>query len=998
LKKMNLTKAFTRWAALAAVAVVLAPAPRLSAAGRAEAAFPMVDPALDDPAKPWCYFTHPTTCIGVPWMPGLNIQITPEGNLFNNFAELALFWGPDHKPLACRQRQFLHGWIPVVQDSWKVGALAYDYEVFGAILDGFNESNTLQFVKLTVRNTGTSPDQAELLGSVRHDGGKYRERAGGFDPNSTYAFTNGWFLRDGKAVCAYPSAFASLEAARGVPYDGPFSGKAVGASARTELGLARYARTLAPGELMTLVFKMPHFPVGPKDSAYLAAANAADYDAYRAKTIAFWENALGKINRIHTPGEPLIEQAHRATAAHVMLGTHTAAEGRTQTDGLPYPDLFTLALFDYGLLYDSYQLDEFCEANFPHCLKRQLDDGLLWDPAVSAGQKILTAHGQMMAFMCNHVLMSRNQELGRQILPAISKAVELIHRDHETQPHGLMRPSTAFDAEMIKGQYTSHNFFALTGLRSAIRLARFLGEKDLADNWIKLHDSFEAAMLKAVRDSAAPDGYVPTGLYDFITGQAARSGFDEYRTDQDWENVALLWPTELVPPGDPLVSGTLKRLHASKYREGIMTYRNGQHLHQYITTRSSNQSTANGDPRQALIDTYHELLHGGSASESFENMIRPWTDRDVEFCPPPHVWGCANVHNALRNLFLLEQGGRGGLEPDQRDLLLFNAVAPVWLKNGEALGIEKAPTSFGLVTALMTPRAHGAEVVFHNTFHTQPRNLVVRIPYFVKLKSFKTDAKKSKLDGGVIRLSPDATKLSLEWTLDADADKTTFQDMLLAYRREPGFWSGKRTEMPKPPAGFLTDAEKARPVEPLSFNLVLAAWKTEYARRFAEHVQDGGPVKQFAPVPLQPEAERAAAAAKYQPARSLATGKPVTCSPGSTHPELANDGEFGDTDSFWQCDQPGSWWQVDLGEVKEISTIRAIPYYGRENRYYQFVVKTSVDGTAWNTFLDMSQNTKFLGVAGASYTGQPTPARYVRVEMLKNSANQWMQLVEVLVQ
>ena len=127
------------------------------------------------------------------------------------------------------------------------------------------------------------------------------------------------------------------------------------------------------------------------------------------------------------------------------------------------------------------------------------------------------------------------------------------------------------------------------------------------------------------------------------------------------------------------------------------------------------------------------------------------------------------------------------------------------------------------------------------------------------------------------------------------------------------------------------------------------------------------------------------------------TGKPATCSPGSTNPELAVDGEIGDTDSFWQCDKPGSWWQVDLGAVKEISSLRVIPYYGRTNRYCQFVVKTSQDGKNWITYLDMSQNTKNLGVEGASYTGQPTPVRYIRVEMLKNSANQWMQLVEVIV-
>ena len=72
----------------------------------------------------------------------------------------------------------------------------------------------------------------------------------------------------------------------------------------------------------------------------------------------------------------------------------------------------------------------------------------------------------------------------------------------------------------------------------------------------------------------------------------------------------------------------------------------------------------------------------------------------------------------------------------------------------------------------------------------------MRIPYFVKLTSFKTDARESKLDGGVIRLSPDATHLSLEWTMNAEADQDLFQDLLLAYRREVGFWAGKRSDAP----------------------------------------------------------------------------------------------------------------------------------------------------------------------------------------------------------
>jgi len=155
-------------------------------------------------------------------------------------------------------------------------------------------------------------------------------------------------------------------------------------------------------------------------------------------------------------------------------------------------------------------------------------------------------------------------------------------------------------------------------------------------------------------------------------------------------------------------------------------------------------------------------------------------------------------------------------------------------------------------------------------------------------------------------------------------------------------------------------------------------------------------VKKFEPMPLQSQAERQAEADKAKGETSLTTGKPVTCSPGSTHPEFANDGETGDTDRFWQCNQPGSWWQVDLQEIREISSVRVVPYYGRKDRFYQFMVSTSTDGKTWIPYLDMSRNTSNIGVEGAAYTGQPTPVRFIRVEMLKNSANEWMQLVEVI--
>ncbi|MBN8457507.1 MAG: discoidin domain-containing protein [Verrucomicrobia bacterium] len=973
-------------------------APLTFAAGITDAGFPMVDPKLDDPNKPWCYFTHPVTCIGMPWQPDpIGIQVTPEGNIYTGRAEFCLFWGDQGKPLASRQRRFLDGYIPVVSDTWSDGAIRYDYEVFGATLPGDpNNTNTAIFVKLTLRNTGTQPATAQTAAAFRQSGVVRRERDGGFDPNWRYAVRDHQLWRGAnpdklELVGIYPPP-ARWEAVNGTPYEKPFAGGEFGVVPRTEVGIARYDKTLAPGETMSLVFKFPRVPTA--DAKYLADLAAADYAACRRQVVDYWRNAVTRFSVIHTPGEPLIEESHRATAVHVMLATRTYGSGKTQTDGLPYPDLFLTTGYDYAALYESFGLPDFLRANFPQFTARQQADGLFVDTALSHGQKIFCGHGQPLHAIANHIVLSRDAALGKQYFPAIRKGVECIINDSRTQPHGLMRASIPYDNEMIKGQYTCHNYWSLIALRSAIRMARFLGEDAAAAAWLQFHDDYEALVLKAVRDSAAPDGYVPTGLYGFITGEAARGGFAEFRTDQDWENEMLLWPTELVQPGDPLVAGTLKRLRETKYREGIMTYRNGQHLHQYMTSRAANQFLLNGQPKEALIDTYHALLHSGAASESFENMIRPWTDRDVEFCPPPHAWGCSTYNGLVRNLFVMELGGRGGLLPGERDLLLLNAVSPAWLKPGEALGIEDAPTSFGLVTAMMTPRAGGADVSLKTKFHIQPRSLSVRIPYFVTLKSFTTNAKRSERKGDLIQLSPDATTLALEWTLNPDADKELAQSLLLRHRREPGFWPGKRGEMPQPPAGFLTEAERALPTVPLSFKLVLDTWKAEYARRFAEHIKLGGATKTFHPVAMQTPEERAQEGVIVRPIENLAAGKQVTCTPGSTHPEFANDGRISNAE-FWECNTKDAWWQVDLGKATEISTLTVIPLH-KDNRAYRFVVKTSMDGENWTVHIDKRDNQEPFGARGCEEKFQNTPMRHIRVEMFGNTLNEGNHLVELI--
>ena len=68
----------------------------------------------------------------------------------------------------------------------------------------------------------------------------------------------------------------------------------------------------------------------------------------------------------------------------------------------------------------------------------------------------------------------------------------------------------------------------------------------------------------------------------------------------------------------------------------------------------------------------------------------------------------------------------------------------------------------------------------------------------------------------------------------------------------------------------------------------------------------------------------------------------------------------------------------------------------RDGQAHLFQVRTSLDGTTWTTFFDMSDNTKAFGKEGANYTGQLTAVRYLRVVITKNSANEGKHLVEVM--
>ena len=134
------------------------------------------------------------------------------------------------------------------------------------------------------------------------------------------------------------------------------------------------------------------------------------------------------------------------------------------------------------------------------------------------------------------------------------------------------------------------------------------------------------------------------------------------------------------------------------------------------------------------------------------------------------------------------------------------------------------------------------------------------------------------------------------------------------------------------------------------------------------------------------------------PEKTLAYHKPVKVSgetQGDMVPENAVDG-MPDNSSGWHCGSSPAWLEVDLEKVYSIDRVKVFTYYDG-GRYYQYTVEALPDGKTWKRIVDMSANTKPATERGDEHKFPATQARYVRVNMLKNSANPGVHLNEIMV-
>jgi hypothetical protein len=130
--------------------------------------------------------------------------------------------------------------------------------------------------------------------------------------------------------------------------------------------------------------------------------------------------------------------------------------------------------------------------------------------------------------------------------------------------------------------------------------------------------------------------------------------------------------------------------------------------------------------------------------------------------------------------------------------------------------------------------------------------------------------------------------------------------------------------------------------------------------------------------------------------QNLTTGKPTDSSGGKNQAEPSSNAADGwvDIAKYWGTTPSPQWWQVDMQSEYEIDRIRVFPYWDG-SRYYQYTIEVGTETNKLVQVVDASSNTEVETDQGRMHQFAPTKTRYIRVNVLKNSANRAVHLVEV---
>jgi len=775
----------------------------------------MLDPAIDEPGKPFSYFWHPTDVIGALYDPVAS-EVTPEGYLYTGFGELMFFVGNPPEPVNVRIKTLHKGFLPIVQYDFCRRDVKYAISMFAADLGGKLQGLPVNFVEVRLENPSGEPRTVFFSSAYRfsapvnrHGGGRadfrfpqsfdllpkpYIEGQTQFNANWQYSFGPGAVIRDGRLLYTFPRApepdqFSLSLGDKGFQLYRFFTGDVVGnrdpkhvSNYDTPMGVVTYRVTLPPRESRTLSFKMPVVPL-PVDSAEAKQVLEADSAQHLAHTVSFWEDLVGKSAPLRFP-EAKVQEALLANTVFNLLAIDKVGDKYiTNVNKFQYHDFYggsdpshMRIAFDYmGLL-------DIARKTVLYSIAYQFPDGS-FDQRGQGGSPYYEFLGFNLWCIGRHYQLTHDEAFLRQVYPGVVKAMEYEMRTTRADPLGLFPPYTGItdDAALNGVRQMGPNIWALHGMRHAIAMAEAMGNAADARRFKAEERRFRAAFEKQLAlQTAQSGGWIPPAMEKTLLGN-------------HWDNMMLLYPEPLFEPFDPRVTATIRKSRET-YAEGILGYllpvaigkKGGEFifntkpgLHYWHTPDNAENALVRGgadDQEAAVRDLYALLLHTTSTHAPQEFGTVPWSTRDYfngDILPD----GCASgrIIELMRNMLVREY---------RDDLYLFSAVSPEWLRPGKKIEIAGEPTTFGPVSAVLSAGADGFTVAMSHGFRQPPQHVVIRVPWFYEVQAAEADGRPLPVTEGRLVLTPGTREIHVKGRFKPSASELSFERAVQEYQQE----------------------------------------------------------------------------------------------------------------------------------------------------------------------------------------------------------------------
>jgi len=291
-----------------------------------------------------------------------------------------------------------------------------------------------------------------------------------------------------------------------------------------------------------------------------------------------------------------------------------------------------------------------------------------------------------------HAMLTQDKAWLEEVWPRLEKTVDYIavlrkrsFEDKEPLDDGLIPPGF-IDGGLggrNRAEYTN-TYWNLLGLKAIIHAARWLGKSEEADRWKTMYDDFMAVFRRAaardMRRDSHGNSYLPILMADRDHELPQRA---------QWAFCHAVYPGQIFPRNDPLVSGNLAMLEATE-QEGMVvgTGWDAEGIWNYFASFYGHAWLWNGRGRKAARCLYAMANHASPLlawREEQNTRDMPW-----HFVGDmPHNWASAEFIRLTVHLLALDRGD---------ELHLFEGLPREWTRPGMVTELRGIATPFGALT------------------------------------------------------------------------------------------------------------------------------------------------------------------------------------------------------------------------------------------------------------------------------------------------------------